>query len=251
MSELINQEIYKFIFVFLRIGAAIMLMPGFSASYVNTRQRLSIALALSLVLVPFLNDSLPSHPTDTTETIKIYIFEITYGVFFGLMMQILFSALSLCGNFIGQAIGFSNAQIFDPAFQTQSIVIETFLSILALTIIFITDLHHLMLSAVIDSYTLFPVGAALPVEDFSDFMSKTLNQSFITGFQIASPFIAFSFVFYVGMGLVSRLMPQLNIFFLSLPLQIYLGVGLLLITTPMLILWFIKYYEEGLQRFLH
>ena len=151
MAQLLNQEIFKFILVFLRIGSAIMLMPGFSASYVNMRQRLSIALAVSVVLVPFLNDQLPQ-PSDLPDAIKMYLFEITYGVFFGLAMQILFSALSLCGNFIGQAIGFSNAQIFDPAFQTQSIVIETFLSVLALTVIFITDIHHLMLSAVIDSY---------------------------------------------------------------------------------------------------
>lgn len=250
MTELLNQEIYKFILVFLRIGSAIMLMPGFSASYVNSRQRLSIALAVTVVIVPFLNSQLPPQPNDLLNAIKIYLFEITYGIFFGLTMQVLFSALSLCGNFIGQAIGFSNAQIFDPAFQTQSIVIETFLSMLALTVIFVTDLHHLMLSAVIDSYTLFPVGAPLPVADFSDFMSQTLNESFIMGFKIGSPFIAFSIVFYVGMGLVSRLMPQLNIFFLSLPLQIYLGVGLFLLTTPMMILWFIKYYEEGLNRFL-
>lgn len=250
MTELLNQEIYKFILVFLRIGAAIMFMPGFSASYVNARQRLSIALAVAVVLVPFLNSQLPPQPTDTLAAIKVYLFEVTYGIFFGLIMQILFSALSLCGNFIGQAIGFSNAQIFDPAFQTQSIVVETFLSLLALTVIFVTDTHHLMLSAVIDSYTLFPVGTPLPIEDFSDFMSQTLNQSFIMGFKIGSPFIAFSIIFYVGMGLVSRLMPQLNIFFLSLLLQIYLGAGLLLITTPIMILWFIKYYEEGLERFV-
>ena len=121
---------------------------------------------------------------------------------------------------------------------------------MALTVIFITDIHHLMLSAVIDSYHLFPVASSLPVGDFSDYMSQTLNQSFIMGFKIGSPFIAFSLVFYVGMGLVSRLMPQLNIFFLSLPLQIYLGLGLLFITTPIMILWFIKYYEEGLLRFV-
>lgn len=250
MTELLNQEIYKFILVFLRIGSALMLMPGFSASYINVRQRLSIALAVSFVLVPFLSDKLPPQPTDTLACIQMYLFEIISGIFLGVVMQILFSALSLCGNFIGQAIGFSNAQIFDPAFQTQSIVIETFLTILALTVIFVTELHHLMLGAVIDSYTLFPVGSTLPISDFADFASQTLNESFIMGFKIGSPFIAFSIIFYVGMGLVSRLMPQLNIFFLSLPLQIYLGVGLLLITTPMMILWFIKYYEENLKHFL-
>lgn len=71
------------------------------------------------------------------------------------------------------------------------------------------------------------------------------------GFKIGSPFIAFTIVFYVGMGLVSRLMPQLNIFFLSLPLQIYLGLGLLFLTTPMMIVWFVRYYENGLRQFLH
>lgn len=151
----------------------------------------------------------------------------------------------------GQAVGFSNAQIFDPTFQTQTIVLETFLNIVALTVIFLTDLHYLMLSAVVDSYHLFPVGSTLPWGDFAKDVSQTLNDSFVMGFKIGSPFIAFTIVFYVGMGLVSRLMPQLNIFFLSLPLQIYLGLGLLFLTTPMMIVWFARYYENGLRQFLH
>lgn len=249
MTELLNLEVYQFIFIFLRIGSAIMLMPGFMSSYVNTRQRLSVSLAVTVVLVPFLSSYLPAAPSDFLQMSQMCLFEIIYGIFLGVTMQVIYSALTLVGNFAGQAIGFSNAQIFDPAFQTQTIVLETFLSITALTVIFVTDLHHLMLSAVIDSYNLFPVGAALPVGDFSNFLSETLNKSFIMGFKIGSPFIAFSIVFYVGMGLVSRLMPQLNIFFLSLPLQIYLGLGLLFITAPMMILWFMKYFEEGLEQF--
>lgn len=250
MTELLNQEVYKFIFVFLRIGSALIFMPGFMTSYVNTRQRLSIALTVTLVLIPFLTSAIPPQPDDFLTAVKMYLFEIIYGSFIGILMQILYSALSLCGNFIGQAIGFSNAQIFDPTFQTQSIVVETFLSILALTLIFVTDIHHLMLSAAIDSYAIFPAGGVLPVDDFSNFISQTLNKSFIAGFKIASPFIAFSIIFYVGMGLVSRLMPQLNIFFLSLPLQIYLGSSLLLLTTPVMILWFLKYYEDGIIPFV-
>ena len=200
MTQLLNLEIYQFIFVFLRIGSAILLMPGFAVSYVTERQRLSIALAITIVLVPFLSSYLPPTPSDFLYFLRLSLFEITYGIFLGLFMQSLYSALSLVGNFAGQAISFSNAQIFDPTFQTQSIVLETFLSIIALTVIFITDLHHLMLSAIADSYQLFPVGMALPVSDFSDFMSQTVNASFVIGFKIASPFIAFSIVFYVGMG---------------------------------------------------
>lgn len=250
MSRLLNLEVFSFLIIFLRVGAAIMVMPGFMTSYVNARLRLSIAVALTFILIPFLADKLPTSTANIEITIKTCLFEITYGVFLGLCMQFLYASLSLLGNFAGQAIGFSNAQVFDPTFQAQSIVVETFLSITALTVIFITDLHHLMISAVVDSYSLFPVGSDLPIDNFAEFLSKTLNRSFIIGFQIGSPFIAFIIIFYSGMGLISRLMPQLNIFFLSLPLQIYLGLGLLFLTVPVMILWFTRYYENGLENFV-
>lgn len=251
MAELLSINMYHFLMVFLRLGSAIMLMPGFMSSYVNTNVRLSIALALSVVLMPAIAPHLPAQPGDLATFITYVLQEITIGVFFGVIMQILYAALSLAGSLAGQAIGFGNAQIFDPTFQTQSVVVETFLSIIALTIIFMTDIHHLMISAIVDSYHLFPVGAPLLWGDFADQLSSSLNASFIMGFKIGSPFVAFTIVFYTGMGLVSRLMPQLNIFFLSLPLQIYLGLGLLFITTPMIILWFMRYYDEGLHPFLH
>lgn len=250
MEQLVSLNMYAFLMVFLRLGSALMIMPGFMSSYVNTQVRLSVALALSFVLMPLITPHLPPQPHDTLLFIQYILSEIVVGLFIGLVMQILFTALNLAGFVAGQAIGFGNAQIFDPATQNQSIVIETFLSIVAMTVIFLTDLHHLMISAVIDSYTLLPVSAKLPLGDFADNLSRSFNQSFIIGFKIGSPFIAFTIVFYSGIGLVSRLMPQLNIFFLSLPLQIYLGLGLLFMTTPVMIMWFTRYFEDGLQQFL-
>lgn len=250
MNQILNLEIYSFLLIFLRLGSAIMVMPGFMSTYIPARIRLLTALTLTLVLIPFLSGDIPPPPTEIGESLKFCLFEITYGVFLGLTMQILFQALSLAGNYGGQAIGFSNAQAFDPTFQSQSIIVGTFLSLVAIVVIFITDLHHLMISAVIDSYALFPAGSTLPVGDFAEFLTETLNTSFVIGFKICSPFIAFSLIFYTGMGLMSRLMPQLNIFFLSLPMQVYLGLGVLFLTTPIMILWFLRYFEEGLMQFL-
>ena len=208
MTELLNLELYKFLLIFLRIGSAIMLMPGFNAGYVNAQLRLSIALAITVILIPFLSDKLPPIPQNFADILQMLLFEITYGIFIGIFMQILMAAINLAGNLIGQAIGFSNAQMFDPAFQQQSIIIDSFLTIVALTLIFITNLHHLMLSAVIESYNLLPAGSTLPTDDMAQTISKTLTQSFLIGFKLGSPFIAFTIVFYVGMGLLSRLMPQ-------------------------------------------
>lgn len=251
MEELVSLNMYTFLMVFLRLGSAIMVMPGFTSSYVNNQVRLCTVLSLSFILMPIIAAQIPPQPQNTLVFMQYILSEIVVGVFIGLVMRILFTALNLAGFMAGQAIGFGNAQIFDPATQNQSIVIETFMSLIAITIIFITDLHHLMISAVVDSYQMIPVSTSLPLGDFADSLSKSFNQSFIIGFKLCSPFVAFTIVFYSGMGLVSRLMPQLNIFFLSLPLQIYLGLGLLFITTPVMIIWFIKYFEDGLQQFVN
>ena len=227
-----------------------MFMPGFQAGYVNGKIRLGIAVCLSIILMPILSNELPEFQKNFSQAIQIMIFEISYGIFIGIFMQILMAAINLAGNLAGQAIGFSNAQMFDPAFQQQSIIIDTFLTLISLTLIFVTDLHHLMISGIVESYTLLPAGSALPTGDLSESISQTINKSFIIGFKLGSPFVAFSIIFYVGMGLLSRLMPQLNIFFLSMPLQIYLGIGLVFLTLPVIVVWFCRYYEEGLHLFL-
>lgn len=249
MTELFNITVYNYLMIFLRVGAVFMLMPGFSASYVNTQVRLVLALALSLIIMPFLTPALPPEPKLFSVLLQYILNEISIGIFLGIIMQVLFFSLNLAGSIASQAIGFSNAQMFDPTFQTQTMLIESFLSIIAVTFIFITNTHHLMIEALIDSYQLFLPGQPLPWEDFAAHMTETVNKSFIFGFKLGSPFIAFTIVFYSGMGLVSRLMPQLNIFFLSLPLQIYLGIGLLFLTAPIIITVFFRYYDDGLYLF--
>ena len=249
MTELFNITLYNYLMIFMRVGAILMLMPGFSASYVSMQIRLILALALTLVLLPVISPLIPPEPLDFSQQLYFILNEISVGIFLGIIMQVLFFALNFAGSIASQAIGFSNAQMFDPAFQTQTMLIETFLSIVAITFIFITDIHHLMIGALVDSYQLFKPGAPLPWDDFAKHMTQTISQSFTFGFKLGSPFIAFTIVFYSGMGLVSRLMPQLNIFFLSLPLQIYLGLGMLFLTVPVIILVFFRYYDDGLYFF--
>ncbi len=251
MTELFNITLYSYLMIFLRIGAVFMLTPGFSASYVNIQLRLILALAVSLVSMPLISPMLPTEPKEFSTMIQYILNEISIGIFLGMIMQFLFFALNLAGSIASQAIGFSNAQIFDPTFQNQTMLIESFLSIIAITVVFIMDIHHLMLEAIIDSYYLFQPGKSIPWNDMASHMTETVTKSFSFGFKIGSPFIAFTIIFYSSIGLVSRLMPQLNIFFLSLPLQIYLGIGLLFITAPIMISVFLGYFDEGLYLFTH
>lgn len=250
MQEVISLEIYSFIFIFFRLGSAIVFMPVFRTGYISERVRLCIGLSISLVLVPFLQKDIIVPPNTFSEFMQYSFFEITYGAFLGLFMQILFYAINFFGSLASTATGFANAQFFNPSTQTQSLVIEAFVSILALTLVLILDIHHTMISAVIDSYKVFPFGSPLPLEDMSFFFSQMIADSFVVGFKLASPFIAFILIFYSCMGMFSRLMPQLNIFFLSIPLQIYFGLALLFITIPVIIMWFLEHFETGLLKFV-
>ena len=228
-----------------------MLTPGFSASYINVQVRLIFALAVSLVSMPLISPMLPTEPKEFSLMLQYILNEISVGIFLGMIMQFLFFALNIAGSIASQAIGFANAQIFDPTFQNQTMLIESFLSIVAVTVVFIMDIHHLMLEAIIDSYYLFIPGQPIPWADFAAHMTETVSKSFTFGFKLGSPFIAFTIIFYASIGLVSRLMPQLNIFFLSLPLQICLGIGLLFITAPIIVSVFLGYFDEGLYLFTH
>ena len=251
MTELFSVTLYNYLMIFMRLGAVFMLMPGFAASYINVQIRLILALAITLITIPIIAPLLPPEPKEFSTLLQYIINEISIGVFLGIVMQVLFFALNLAGSIASQAIGFSNAQIFDPTFQTQTMLIESFLSIIAVTFIFITNIHHIMFEAIIDSYHLFIPGSPIPWGDFANHMTDNVTKSFTFGFKLGSPFIAFTIIFYSGIGLVSRLMPQLNIFFLSLPLQIYLGIGVLFLTTPVIIAFFFRYFDEGLYIFTH
>ena len=251
MTELFNISVYAYLMIFLRMGTIFMLTPGFSASYVNVQVRLIFALAVSLVSMPLITPMLPEEPKNFSIMVQYILNEISIGIFLGMIMQFLFFALNLAGSIASQAIGFANAQIFDPTFQNQTMLIESFLSIIAVTLVFIMDIHHIMLEAIIDSYYLFIPGQPIPWNDFASHMTDTMTKSFTFGFKLGSPFIAFTIIFYTSIGLVSRLMPQLNIFFLSLPLQIYLGLGLLFVTAPIIVSVFLGYFDEGLYLFTH
>lgn len=251
MTELFSISVYGYLLIFLRVGTVFMLMPGISASYVNMQVRLVLALAVTLVVLPVVAPMLPPEPKTFSLFVQYILREITVGLFLGIVMQILFFALNLAGAIASQAIGYSNAQMFDPTFQAQTMLIEAFLSIVAVVFIFVTNLHHLMIGAIVDTYHLFAAGQELPWGDLADHLTQTVSKSFVFGFKLGAPFIAFTIVFYSGMGLVSRLMPQLNIFFLSLPLQIYLGLGVLFLTVPVIISVFFRYFDDGLYLFSH
>lgn len=250
LREIVATDIFRFLLVFLRLGAAMMLMPALGGVLVSPRTRLMLALAVAFVALPPLLHALPVLPKNPYALASLAIGEIIVGLFFGTMMQLLLAALDLAGNYIGYSIGLTNALISDPVTEQQSQLISGFLNLAAVTAMMLSDTHHVMLRAVIDSYSLFPPGASLMMGDFANHLVSTMGASFLIGLKLAAPMLVFSLIFNAGLGLLNRLVPQMQVFFVGMPVQILGGLSVLMLVTAVMLLWFLRYYNDQVGAFL-
>ncbi|MGH6620722.1 MAG: flagellar biosynthetic protein FliR [Alphaproteobacteria bacterium] len=250
LQTLLPAEVFSYLLVFSRIGTTISVLPGFGESYVSPRIRLLLALTITVVLTPVVSDRLPALPASPLSLLLLVGGEGLVGLFMGSVARVLLSTRATGGAILAFLIGLANAQLFNPLLSDQGALPGVFLSVMGLLMIFVTDTHHLMLMALLDGYSLFQPGAALPLGDFANLMAQVVAGSFRIGMQIAAPFLMYAIVFYAGMGLLARLMVQMPIFFVALPVQILLGLFTMLLTLPAVLLWFLNYYQTTFSRIL-
>lgn len=250
LGEWVPAAIFAFMLVFARIGGLVMLMPGFGENAVPAWIRLGLAMAISAIVYPLVSTTLPPMPALPAGLTLAVGTEAMIGLFIGGMTRLLLSALHVGGTVIAFQTGLAAAQGFDPAQQSQSAIVATFMTLIGVNLIFASNSHFLLIQAMVDSYKIFAPGNLPPVAHFSQLAITTTSQSFAIGLQIASPFLVFGLVFNVGLGLVARLMPQLQVFFIAAPAQIILGFMILAAVLSSTMMWFLDYFQSGLSPFL-
>ncbi|MDA8230561.1 MAG: flagellar biosynthetic protein FliR [Magnetospirillum sp.] len=250
LSQILSTDIYRFFILFARLGAAMMLLPGLGSALVQARIRLLLGVSMAFLLLPVLSAKIPPLPDHPSQLAVLVLAEVTIGAFLGMIAQMLLSAIQIAGTFISFQVGLTNAFSYDAIAQQQGQLLTGFLSNVALAVIFATDMHHLMLQAVVDSYDLFQPGAPLPLGDFSQVIAKMVSQSFSLGMRIAAPLLVFGLVFYTGLGLLSRMVPQMQVFFVIMPVQVLSGLWLMMVSLPVMILLFLHGFEAGLLPYL-
>ncbi len=250
LSTVIVDELFVFLLAFTRIGAALMVLPGFGAATVSPRIRLLLSLMITAVVLPTVTPSLPAMPDSGLALAALLAGEVVVGLFIGYIARLLLTALEVAGTIIAFSSSLANASIFNPAAAEQSTIIATFLLLTAMLLIFVTDLHHLMLMAIVGSYDVFQPGAGLPVGDMAEVIARLVARSFVLGVELAAPFIVVAMVFQFSMGLIARLMPQLMIFFIAIPVQIMLGFVVLSITLSAILMVWLGTYQDGLSTFM-
>ncbi|MDJ0948661.1 MAG: flagellar biosynthetic protein FliR [Alphaproteobacteria bacterium] len=245
LQDLFPADVFAFLLVFARIGTALMLMPAIGEIYITPRARLSIALGISLIVTPLVATLLPAMPASPWALLVILVGEIGVGAFIGFSGRILLAALSMAGMVIAYQSSLANAFVRSPVAAEQGALAGAFLTVTALLLIFVTDLHHVMLTGVIESYRLFAPGTLPPVEDFSEAAARLMSRSFVLAMQVAGPFLLAGLVLSLAVGLLNRLMPQVQMFFVIMPLQVMLGFAVLMLTLSAVLLWFLDGFEDA------
>ncbi len=250
LEELVKLNIFAFLMVFARVGTIMAVLPGFAAQYVSTRIRLSLALVVSFVLTPVLAVNLPGPPDSVIVLFMLIGGEMVVGLFLGTIAIILVAALQVAGTLIALFAAMANALVQDPVAQQQSSIVSSFLTTGALVLIFATDSHHLYFAVIAESYNLFVPGAGVELSDMANMIARRVADSFALGFQLSIPFLLIAIVYYVGLGILGRLMPQLPVFFFGLPIQLSVQIAALMIVFSSIMLVFISRFQEAYLPFI-
>ena len=250
LRELVATDVFKLLLVFVRVGMAIMLFPAFGGTLVNQRQRLFLGMAVSLAMVGPLLPQLPDQPKDPWDMAVIVLGEIVVGAFLGGVTQLLMTALDLAGSIIGYATGLTNALVSDPVTEQQSQLTVGLLTLTGATLLMVTDTEHGMFRALADSYLLFKPGEPLMLGDMSQTFTRVLADSFSIGARLGGPLLIFQMMFNITMGVLNRMTPQVQVFFVGMPVQVMGGLAVLAFAFPVIMMWFMSYFIQGLVPFI-
>ncbi len=250
LEEFLRLNIWMFFLVVARVGTAISMLPGFAAVYVPVRMRLVFGLGVSFLLMPAVSQYLPPLPASAAMLVLIVVGEVLVGAFMATIARALFSALQAAGTFISYFASMANAMIQDPIAEQQSSIVAGFLSTMGILLMFVTNMHHLILRALADSYTLFTPGAAPMLGDMSNLVTRHVADAFALGLQLSAPFLLVALVYYIGLGILGRLMPTLQVFFFGMPFQISAQFWVLTVTVSGIMMVFLERFGAAYAPFL-
>ena len=227
---LTSHDVFALFLIFVRVGAALMLMPGFSEPYIFSRSRLLFALILSLVIAGPVTPYLPELPQNVGQLALLIGKEALLGLFLGGATRIMFATLHIAGSTIAVQSGLATASVFDPAQSTQGTLPGNFLTTVAMVLLFVTDGHHMLLRGLVESYDHLGAGKELPIGDMAAFITRIVQKAFDLGVQIAAPLLLVGLLTNLAMGVLNRLMPTFQVFFIALPLQLLLAFATLMLS---------------------
>ncbi|WP_198376972.1 flagellar biosynthetic protein FliR [Neoroseomonas rubea] len=221
--------------LFARLGAAAMVLPGLGEEEVPASIRLGLGLGLVLLMFPLLAPALPAPPDAAGEAVRLILIEVIVGLWIGGLARLVVIAMAVAGQAIALLLGLAQAMVPDPALGAMGTATGRLLSLAAVVVVLGTGLYVIPLRALVESYTVLPAGDPFPAGAGAEVFAVAAGESLALSLRLAAPFVLAAIVINVALGLLARIAPQVQVYFVAVPGQVLAGVALLAVIMPPLL----------------
>lgn len=247
LTAFLTGQIFGYLIVVSRLGSILLFMPGLGEAYAPVRVRILLALTLSLALYPMV--PVPAiQESNLVFVARLIFFEVTIGLWIGLMARVLMTSLQFAGYQVGQVSALANAFAPNSGSFQGSTMIASFLLVTGIALIFVTNTHHIMIKSMLHSYNVFPLGELIP-GDLSGQAAKIATYSLYVGMSLAAPFYVLGILNNVALGLANRMMPTLPVFFVASSVLIFTGLLVFSIAAPSMLQGFFQVFVVWFETF--
>ncbi|MHB8073729.1 flagellar biosynthetic protein FliR [Desulfosporosinus fructosivorans] len=231
LSDLLQWNISLFILILSRWAGMIMLAPVFGARGVPALVRLGLAASITVIVYPLISAAKPSIPIELLPYIAVVIKEVLVGLVIGFLIYTLTAILQGAGQLIDFQMGFTMGAAIDPVYGVQSPMMGNFQVILTTMLLLATNSHHYLIAAMLKSYAYIPINPSNLPSNYL-YYAQLVSNVFTLSIQLAMPIFGALLVSDIGVGLLSRTVPQLNIFSIVFPVKIIFGFIILFLAIP-------------------
>ena len=243
---LTNIIAYPFIVVFIRLTGILITAPLYSDKTLPTPIKFTMAFMIALALAPSVSEFIPVPSNSLSFITGTVFFELLIGILLGLSARLFMFAVTIAGDFMSNLMGLQAASMFDPASGTNTVAISKLLSLIALAAFIALNMHLYMLEAFVQSYTIIPINSGLDMGEVVYAVIATVTKVTILGIKMAAPVVILNFLVNLALGVLNRLVPQIQVFFISMPLTMLVGIFILALTITSMIILFTEEIENNM-----
>ena len=245
LYELLQGHIAAFLLMLTRISGIFLISPFFGSMNIPMFFRVGIALAMSVVLFPVVDGlGTPETPPSIIMFGAAVLGELFIGWLIGFVAYISFAAITMAGKVMDMQVGFAVVNVVDPTSGQQIPLIGSFLYNLAVIILLVTNGHHMLIAALVESFRAVPLAGLEANISLALIIANFTGTIFLTGMKIAMPITFAILLTNVGLGILSRTMPQMNIFVVGIPMQLMIGIVVLSMIIPFYVLFLDVLFNE-------
>jgi len=245
--DLINftvAQFQNFFLVLVRVASIFIIAPFFSSRNIPPTLKIGFSVLVALIIFPIIQAKSPLKSWEMITFFSEVLKQILVGLVIGFVAILIFVAVQLGGQIIDIQIGYGIVNVVDPQTGMQVSLVGQFIYLLALLVFLAVNGHHLVISALAQSFELVPLFGVGYSGELAGRLDRLFSDIFVIGLKVAAPIMAITFLMEVAMGLVARTVPQINVFLVGFPLRIGLGLGMIALSMPFFVYIFKGLTEE-------